>query len=66
LVESVDLKAKTLKIEGGGEEKWDKLIVATGRKPRSLPIEGKELEGIHLLRTIEHAKAIDAGACPAG
>lgn len=61
LVESVDLKEKTLKIEGGGEEKWDKLVFATGAKPRDLPVDGKDLEGVHKLRTIEHAKAIDSG-----
>lgn len=64
LVESVDLAAKTLQIEGGGQEAWDKLIVATGASPRDLPVDGKDLGGIHKLRTIEHAKAIDAGPLP--
>lgn len=69
---SVDLRVSTevteLKLEenkvvlkGGEEIAYDNLIVATGASPRSLPVDGADLEGILKLRTIEHAKACSEG-----
>lgn len=38
--------------------KFQSLVMATGARPRALPIPGAELSGVHLLRDIEHSKNI--------
>lgn len=39
-------------LEDGGERPYDALILATGSRPRALPIEGASLEGVHDLRSL--------------
>lgn len=43
---------------GDGERKyeWDKLIIATGARPRLPPVEGLDLDGVLTLRTLEDAE----------
>ena len=40
---------------------YDKLVLATGGIPRVLPIEGKDLGNVFVLRKVEDAAKIDAG-----
>lgn len=57
---SIDRQAKTVGLDNGESIEYDKLIIATGSRPRILNIEGSELPGIHYLRTIADVDAIRA------
>ena len=59
-VVSVDCAARLLRIEDGETIPFDKLLVATGGKPRELKVPGAELDGVRLLRTKADAEAIVA------
>ncbi|NPA84988.1 MAG: FAD-dependent oxidoreductase [Crenarchaeota archaeon] len=51
---SYDKRTVTVIEKGERKEyKWDKLILATGAKPKSLGVEGEELEGVVKLHTVE-------------
>ena len=57
-VSAVNRDSKTIKLDDGNEMDWDKLVFATGSRPRRLPeILTKGLEGIHYLRSLEDADA---------
>lgn len=62
-VESIDFIKKTIKgkkLSDGTEfeDNYDKLVLATGSWPVIPPIEGVDLDGIHLSKLYEHAQAI--------
>jgi 3-phenylpropionate/trans-cinnamate dioxygenase ferredoxin reductase subunit len=54
----IDRANKRVRIDGGGEIAYDALILATGARPRALPIPGADLDGVHLLRTAADVHAI--------
>jgi 3-phenylpropionate/trans-cinnamate dioxygenase ferredoxin reductase subunit len=60
VVESIDAGERAVVLSGGERIGFDRLLLATGAEPRRLPIEGADLEGVHLLRTIEDSDAIRA------
>lgn len=41
-----------------GDLAYDSLLLATGASPRSLPIDGHELAGVHALRTIDDSDTL--------
>ena len=47
----IDRAGKKVRIEGGRELAYDALVLATGARPRKLPLVGADLEGVHLFRT---------------
>ena len=51
-VAAIDLDAKTVTLESGGKLGWDRLVIATGARPRKLSLEGAELGNITELRTL--------------
>ncbi len=57
-VERLDPGAKRLKLASGGSLAFDKAILATGSRPRLLPVEGGPLAGVLSLRSIADARAI--------
>lgn len=57
-VEAVDAKGGKLKLEGGGTQKFDKLLIATGASPIKPPVEGLDLPGVHHCWTLEDARQI--------
>ncbi|MFP4003898.1 MAG: NAD(P)/FAD-dependent oxidoreductase [Alphaproteobacteria bacterium] len=59
-VEAIDRKAKRATLSGGGSVPYEKLLLATGSRVRTLPIPGTELENVHYLRTIADVEAIRA------
>lgn len=59
-VESLDPSAMQLKLASGGSLAFDKAILATGSRPRVLPIEGGPLAGVLSLRSISDARVIRA------
>ena len=56
----IDPSAQTLALDNGESVKWDKLMLATGGRARTLPVQGDDLDGVHTLRTIEDAATIRA------
>lgn len=57
-VTSIDPEGKSLKTDDGQTLGWDKLLLATGSRPRLLPVPGSDLGGIFYLRTIADVDAI--------
>jgi NAD(P)H-nitrite reductase large subunit len=57
-VTSIDPANKRLALESGEEFSFDKLIVATGARVRTLEIPGAELENVQYLRSLDDSKAI--------
>ncbi|PSJ59136.1 NAD(P)/FAD-dependent oxidoreductase [Kumtagia ephedrae] len=57
-VVGIDRAARRLELAGGGRLGFDRLILATGSRPRSLPLAGGDLAGIFSLRTVADARAI--------
>lgn len=55
---ALDPTSKTLTLADSASLHFDKLLLATGSRVRTLPIPGSELEGIHYLRTIDDSQAI--------
>jgi 3-phenylpropionate/trans-cinnamate dioxygenase ferredoxin reductase component len=56
--ESIDRAAKSVMLSDGTTIAYDRLLIATGTRPRILPIEGADLGGVHYLRTIADTLAI--------
>lgn len=64
-VTSVDFDAKTVNVKDlkTGEEfvqSYDKLLIAAGSRPIVPPVEGRELQGVYVLKTIPEAETIKA------
>ncbi|KAI7956273.1 hypothetical protein MJO29_007672 [Puccinia striiformis f. sp. tritici] len=59
-VEKIDIEGKSVSLSDGSTIKYSKLVVATGGIPRTLPLEGSELEGINILRTISDSQKIQS------
>ncbi|MCB1693961.1 MAG: FAD-dependent oxidoreductase, partial [Pseudomonadales bacterium] len=57
-VTAIDTGAKTVATSAGDTLSYDKLLIATGSRPRILRIDGGELEGIHYLRTVADVDGI--------
>ncbi|WP_296598224.1 FAD-dependent oxidoreductase [Phenylobacterium sp.] len=60
----LDRGAKTVTLADGSTVSYDILILATGARAISLPIEGKDLAGILFLRTAADAEALKAAVGP--
>ena len=56
--EKIDRAAKIVTLADGEEISYDRLLLATGTRPRLLRIDGAELSGVHYLRTIADTLAI--------
>jgi 3-phenylpropionate/trans-cinnamate dioxygenase ferredoxin reductase subunit len=51
----LDPAARRLTLADGSVVDYRKLLLATGSSPRPLPIPGADLQGVHLLRTVEQS-----------
>lgn len=56
--QSVDRKAKTVKLRSGDTLSYDKLLIATGSHPVKPPVPGLDLPGVHHCWTLADARAI--------
>jgi 3-phenylpropionate/trans-cinnamate dioxygenase ferredoxin reductase subunit len=63
-VESIDTGAQTLTTDVGDTVAFEKLLIATGSRPRKLNIPGSDFAGVHYLRTIADVDAIRAEFAP--
>lgn len=59
-VEQINPAEHTVTTATGETLSYDKLILATGSRPRKLQIPGSDLAGIHYLRTVDDVDAIRA------
>lgn len=57
---AVDARAHTVTLDDGSKVGFEKLLLATGGRPRRLSITGADLDGIHYLRTLEDSDALRA------
>jgi 3-phenylpropionate/trans-cinnamate dioxygenase ferredoxin reductase subunit len=55
----LDLDARTLSLDDGESIEWSGLVIATGARVRRLP-GAPNLEGVHVLRTLDDALALRA------
>lgn len=59
-VQSLDPAAHTLTLADGTVQPYAKLVLATGSRARPLPVDGADLGGVHMLRTLDDTLAIQA------
>jgi 3-phenylpropionate/trans-cinnamate dioxygenase ferredoxin reductase subunit len=59
-VSAIDRAAHTLSLPDGGSQGYDKLLMATGSRSRRPPIPGADADGVHYLRTIDDAAALNS------
>lgn len=57
-VASINRQKRTLDTAAGETVAYDTLIIATGSRPRDLPVSGADLPGVHYLRGIADVDAI--------
>lgn len=55
---ALDTAANQVVLSDGETLSYSQLLVCTGGDARTLPINGFDLAGVHVLRTVEHAAAI--------
>jgi 3-phenylpropionate/trans-cinnamate dioxygenase ferredoxin reductase component len=64
-VESIEPDAARLTLAGGEQLEFTRLLLATGAQPRTLPVDGADLDGVLTLRSVQDSDAIreriDAG-----
>jgi NADPH-dependent 2,4-dienoyl-CoA reductase/sulfur reductase-like enzyme len=60
--ESIGLDDRRLRLTGGEVVPWSRLVIATGARPRKLPVRGADLPGVHVYRTIADADAVRTAA----
>jgi 3-phenylpropionate/trans-cinnamate dioxygenase ferredoxin reductase subunit len=62
-VENIDTDAHEVELAGGERVPYRTLVIATGARPRALPIPGGDLVGVHTYRTLADAETVrDAAA----
>ncbi len=61
-VERIDPEAHVVVLEGGEEVPYGRLVLATGARPRPLPLPGADLVGVHTYRTLADADAVRTAA----
>jgi len=61
---AIDASAKTVALDDGSSEPYDKLLIATGSHPIRPPIPGIDLPNVHTCWTLDDARAIAELAKP--
>jgi 3-phenylpropionate/trans-cinnamate dioxygenase ferredoxin reductase subunit len=59
-VSAIDPKGHTVALPDGSTLHYDKLMLATGSHPRRPPIPGADADGVHYLRTVDDADALNS------
>jgi NADPH-dependent 2,4-dienoyl-CoA reductase/sulfur reductase-like enzyme len=58
--DAIDRDTKQVVLAGGERIGYDRLLLATGARPRRLPVPGADLDGVHTLRTLADSDRLDA------
>ena len=58
VAQSIDRAAKTVRLSGGGDLPYDRLLLTTGARVRKLPVPGADLAGVYYLRGIADVDAL--------
>ena len=61
---AIDLAAKQVVLDGAAPVGWDRLLVATGARPRKLTLHGADLKGVTELRTLADVDRLKTLAAP--
>ena len=61
-VTALDTKRKRLVLKGGDEFGFQRLIIATGARPRTLNVPGSQLQNLFYLRSLNDSKRIRSAA----
>ena len=61
-VERIDPDAHEVELAGGQRVEYGTLVIATGARPRPLPLPGGDLVGVHTYRTLADAETVRAAA----
>ena len=64
-VESVHADAHEIELAGGERLPYTTLVIATGARPRQLPLPGADLVGVHTYRTLADAQTVREAAMEA-
>jgi len=57
-IASIDRAARVLSLASGSEVRYDHLVLALGSRSRELQVPGADLNGVHYLRTLVEARAL--------
>jgi 3-phenylpropionate/trans-cinnamate dioxygenase ferredoxin reductase component len=57
-VAEIERGAQRIRLDDGAFIAYDELLLATGSRPRALPVPGAQLRGVHFLRTLADVEAI--------
>jgi 3-phenylpropionate/trans-cinnamate dioxygenase ferredoxin reductase subunit len=63
-VRAIDAVAHTVRLATGDVIAYQRLLVATGGRNRTVQVPGSDLEGVHQLRTVSQCEAIKREASP--
>ena len=64
MADAIDRSGKKVALAGGGEVAYDRLLLATGREPRRLPLDGVAAERVLYLRDLADADRLRAALRP--
>jgi NADPH-dependent 2,4-dienoyl-CoA reductase/sulfur reductase-like enzyme len=56
----LDVARRRLRLDGGEALTYERLLIATGARPRPWPSDALELDGLHMLRNVDDALALRA------
>jgi 3-phenylpropionate/trans-cinnamate dioxygenase ferredoxin reductase subunit len=57
---AIDPAAKTVTLASGRQAAYDRLVLAMGARPRRLALDGADLGGVRVLRTVSDSEALSA------
>jgi 3-phenylpropionate/trans-cinnamate dioxygenase ferredoxin reductase subunit len=63
-VTEIDAAGHAVVLDGGERLPFDRLMIATGSRPRLPPVPGVDLPGIHVIRAMPDTEAIRAAIAP--
>jgi 3-phenylpropionate/trans-cinnamate dioxygenase ferredoxin reductase component len=64
VAERIDLSERKLWLFSGQAIGWDRLVLATGARPRRLDVPGSDLEGVLVLRTLDDVDQLKPRVTP--